>query len=184
MESKFKIGDKVVVNRNCKSTKWYSWLDAHKEEIGKIFTIKSVYEYSDANSDYKLQEDIHGLNWDELWLSKTNNNIKTIKKYTESIRETLIKMYPDAREGFIDIIIEMIDTHAKKNHDYNGSGSKMNAFFYDAFGVEGRLFDIWRKIQRLYHIIRESNKPLVNEKTSFSSICSSFNRGFKKNRET
>ncbi len=69
----------------------------------------------------------------------------------------LRKAYPTARPEFIDVLIEALETHAKKNNDYNGS-----APLFPATG-ESLYFDIRRKFGRLHNIIQSNEDPMVDE---------------------
>ena len=68
--------------------------------------------------------------------------------------------FPDARAGFIEVLIEALELHARKNHDYTGN-KEFNPF---DLGLKGRFHDLNRKFSRIYHIMWEEQEIKVDEK--------------------
>lgn len=75
-----------------------------------------------------------------------------------NVKIELKKNFPTARPRLIEILIDTIDLHARKNNDYNG-----NMELYRATGVKGRFCDIWRKVIRMFNAIMLDTKMVVNE---------------------
>lgn len=76
----------------------------------------------------------------------------------EKVKKELIEAFPTARPRLIQIFIDTIDLHARKNNDYNG-----NMDLYRATGVVGRFCDIWRKVIRMFNAIILETKLVVDE---------------------
>ena len=70
----------------------------------------------------------------------------------------LQKDFPEARYGFIKILIQALELHAKKNNDYNGKKVLFPAT------VESLYYDVKRKFGRLYNIIEQETQVQVDEK--------------------
>lgn len=77
----------------------------------------------------------------------------------EKIKDLLVKEFPQARPGFIKVLVDALLLHSSKNHDYNGKGDESR---FD-MGLPGKFFDINRKFSRLYHAIAEKEQITVNE---------------------
>ena len=71
----------------------------------------------------------------------------------------LIELYPNARPGFVKILVAALDIHSKKNHDYNNTDVQE----YIPFETLGKFFDIRRKYSRLNTIISREGSFLVDE---------------------
>ena len=72
--------------------------------------------------------------------------------------------YPTARKGFIRVLVRALDTHARKNNDYNGKKVLFPAT------VESLYHDIRRKFGRLYNIMDETTEVMVDEKLEDTAI--------------
>jgi len=88
-------------------------------------------------------------------------NLNSDKVSKQELTDAILELYPTARPKFIEIVLDAIEIHAKKNNDYNGGGSV--DIFYNMFGLNGRFYDIWRKVQRLHSIIISKTKVMVKE---------------------
>lgn len=85
----------------------------------------------------------------------------------EDLITIILNNYPKARPGFIEVVVDAIELHAKKNHDYNGDKEENKL---DVLGVTGKFCDIWRKVSRLYHVIMEKSIPMVDESVEDTAI--------------
>lgn len=68
--------------------------------------------------------------------------------------------FPYARLGFIKIMVDAIELHSKKNHDYNGP-HEVEPIKQELLA---KFLDIRRKYNRLHHTVIEEEKVLVDEK--------------------
>lgn len=82
------------------------------------------------------------------------------RELVEEAIETLKKQFPTARPRLIEVLVECIELHARKNNDYNGDMD-----LYRATGVVGRFCDIWRKVIRLFNAIIQKTEMVVSENT-------------------
>lgn len=64
------------------------------------------------------------------------------------MKQLLQEAYPDASPGFIAIMVDAIEVHAKKRHDYNGPAFVQE---HTSFHLVGKFWDIKRKYDRLYN---------------------------------
>jgi hypothetical protein len=75
----------------------------------------------------------------------------------EELRVELRQKFPGARGGFIDVLVEALALHEKKNHDYNGIAPLFPA-------TSNMLFhDIRRKFGRLYTQMENGESYKINE---------------------
>jgi hypothetical protein len=82
----------------------------------------------------------------------------------QGIINVLKENYPTARPGFVEVLVEALETHSKKNNDYNGRKVLFPA------DVESLFYDIRRKFGRLYNLLSEETKPKVDEKLKDTAI--------------
>lgn len=83
------------------------------------------------------------------------------------MKKILETAYPNARVGFIEVIVDALDLHARKNHDYNGASSVQ---IYNKFEAFSKLNDVRRKYSRLYHLMAEEEKMKVDERLEDTAI--------------
>lgn len=79
----------------------------------------------------------------------------------DRIKKELEKEYPTARKGFIDILVDSLSLHAKKNHDYNPAKEIDPADH--RFELLYKFADIRRKYTRLYNAVVEKKEMKVDE---------------------
>lgn len=75
--------------------------------------------------------------------------------------------YPDAREGFVKVMIDALALHAAKNHDYNGRGKDPDM---SEFETMAKFADIRRKYSRMFHMIAENQTHHVPESITDTAI--------------
>jgi len=80
-------------------------------------------------------------------------NKKTIQEFLES-------EFPYARKGFISIIVDALELHSNKNHDYNGSDKEIK---HSLFETHSKFADVRRKYDRAHHLLAENEEPKVDE---------------------
>ena len=80
----------------------------------------------------------------------------TASPVTESGLERLARI----QGVIIEVLLEALELHARKNHDYTGN-AKINPF---DLGLKGRFHDLNRKFSRIYHIMWENREIKVDEK--------------------
>jgi len=95
-------------------------------------------------------------------------------KTSQELEKELVESFPTASPGFISVILEALEIHSLKRHDYNGENS------VDKFdlGLKSRFTDINRKFARLYHIIWENNEPKVTAETAIDTAMDLGNYAF------
>jgi hypothetical protein len=79
------------------------------------------------------------------------------KTINQSTIDLLKQTYPNARPGFVEVLVEALEIHAKKNKDYNGAKPLFPATGASLF------YDLQRKFGRLYNIIQSEEDPQVSE---------------------
>lgn len=84
------------------------------------------------------------------------------------MNDELKKQFPTAKPEFIDCLMEILELHAKKNNDYNGSNYWIQN--YNEFETYSKFADVRRKYSRLYHFIVNKTKMKVDEKVEDTAI--------------
>lgn len=79
----------------------------------------------------------------------------------KGIVQKLSEIYPTARPGFINVLIDALELHARKNNDYNGT--KIDKIPFTTFETMAKMADVRRKYSRLYHLLAENVEPKVDE---------------------
>ncbi len=74
------------------------------------------------------------------------------------LEQRLIAEYPTARPGFVKILVQALELHAKKNHDYNGTSPLFTP------DIKSLYYDLRRKFSRLHNLITENAVNMVDEK--------------------
>jgi len=89
----------------------------------------------------------------------------------------LEKTFPTARPGFIKVLMEALELHAKKNNDYNSGETKKPQTYTDGqskmnsdFELIAKFCDIRRKYSRLYNSIVNKREMKVDEKLEDTTI--------------
>ena len=85
----------------------------------------------------------------------------------EQINKILQTAYPTARTGFIKVVVDALELHAKKNNDYNG---KTEVLTINKFETMAKFADVRRKYSRLYHLIAEEAEMKVDEQLEDTAI--------------
>jgi hypothetical protein len=83
-----------------------------------------------------------------------------MKTEASKIREQILEEFPSASPGFVDILIEALEIHAKKRNDYSG---KNFVQVFSEFETVGKFHDIKRKYDRMYNKIANKAEYQVNE---------------------
>ena len=83
------------------------------------------------------------------------------------IKNMLYREFPEARKGFIDVLIDALELHTKKNHDYN---SKENIDKYNTLEKFAKFIDIRRKYSRTENIMSNDLGIKVEESLEETSI--------------
>lgn len=73
------------------------------------------------------------------------------------LQKILEEAYPTARPGYIHILLKSLETHAKKNNDYNGEKVLFPA------DKDSLYYDIRRKFGRLYNIMSGTSIKVTEE---------------------
>lgn len=82
--------------------------------------------------------------------------------------QLLAELYPTARPGFVEILIDALELHSRKNNDYNGG--KSNPIEIGKIEMISKFLDVRRKYSRLHHMIAEENEMKVDEKLEDTAI--------------
>lgn len=85
----------------------------------------------------------------------------------EQMNKILETAYPNARVGFIRVLVDALDLHARKNHDYNGA---LSVQVHNKFEMYSKLNDVRRKYSRLYHLLAEEKEMKVDEQLEDTAI--------------
>ena len=93
------------------------------------------------------------------------------------ILKLLEEQFPTARPGFIKVLTEALELHARKNNDYNGGNTTSVQLYNDAqpetnkeFEMIAKFCDIRRKYGRLYNAIAIKREMKVDEKLEDTAI--------------
>jgi hypothetical protein len=113
-------------------------------------------------------------NKEKLSDKNINESLKASKEFSSTIQKRqdreiiiercekyLVDIFPTARTGFIKILMEALELHAKKNADYNGVYKDEVSPNND---IVAKFFDVRRKYGRLKHLILDENEMQVDEK--------------------
>lgn len=84
----------------------------------------------------------------------------------QDIVNLLQKDFPNARPGYLEVVVQAIELHAKKNNDYNGS----KPLFAERPTLQEMFYDIKRKYSRLHHLIMGGTDPQVDEKLEDTAL--------------
>lgn len=76
------------------------------------------------------------------------------------IQKFLEAEYPNSRPGFIAILIDALELHEKKNHDYNKDNSEIAISEFETYA---KFADVRRKYSRLYNLMVEKKVMKVDE---------------------
>ena len=77
-----------------------------------------------------------------------------------ALKKLLLEKFPTARPGLVSVLVDALDIHARKNHDYNGKLAEKDP---STFELHGKFFDIRRKYNRLLNAIEGNGVTMVNE---------------------
>jgi|TARA_R100000501_G_C2627592_1_gene121542 hypothetical protein len=83
------------------------------------------------------------------------------------IKKYLQDKFPTASKGFIDVLVDALDIHAKKRNDYTGTDFVQK---FSKFETLSKFYDIRRKYDRLYNIMVKDTEIQVDEKLKDTAL--------------